>query len=551
MDYSGLPVDILDKIVNQHLHALSQLLAFSGVSKSWRSVALPHRHRLLQSMQLPGLLISQASAILPESPAPSRYCGPPHDFLPLITTTTMQPITPSPTVVPSTKSTRRKRLPRVMLPHFPSLSDVSHILRESERHKKMYIDFDDHPYLGSTVQSKLYVASKDGWILIIHPRRHGVNLYLFNPITNSSIPLPPLPFPANPKDILKALISSSPDSDQDTCCCCHVIILFRSLPQLAWCNVQEAAAAAAATKDDDDDHDGRRAGGWKFTSRDYRIVNIIYQWRVDMDYFGGKLYVLEDGEHVSVVEGLLTCKLSVRVFPLSPAMSYMSSWRARAREDYYKTSYHLANLRGQLLVILSHRYDWYNPTDPNSVLKFEVYKLVSMKGGDKGGSSTSTSYFWAEVTDLDGHAVFLGSHQSFCLPADPLNNGVKGNRIYFVFEDYGSNNYGNGCGMFDLGNQRVERFCHHDPNDKMIVERKARSFWFLPMPWDIQKHRKDQERMLEHAKPRPAVDVAKVTKRKSNNNKKHQQQQHDGNKVSRLANRFQALLDEDEDEDEG
>ncbi|CAI0459541.1 unnamed protein product, partial [Linum tenue] len=177
------------------------------------------------------------------------------------------------------------------------------------------------------------------------------------------------------------------------------------------------------------------------------------------------------------------------------------------------------------------------------------YKLVL-----RGGDDYKEGYSWEEVTDLDGHAVFLGSHQSFCLAADPLNNGVRGNRIYFVFDSLGcryycSDKYGNDCGMFDLVNKRVERFCHRDPNDKMIVERKARTFWFLPMPWDIQKHRKDQERMLEQAKPKPAVDVAKVTKRKTNNNKKHHQQK-DGNKITRLANRFQALLTADDEDHE-
>ncbi|CAL1393089.1 unnamed protein product [Linum trigynum] len=263
-----------------------------------------------------------------------------------------------------------------------------------------------------------------------------------------------------------------------------------------------------------------------------------------MGYLGGKLYVLVDGEHVSVVDGLISCNLSVRVFPLSPDLSYGSSWCARdAFSDHQTTSYHLANLRGELLVILSHSYEWYRGTDPDAKLKFEVYKLVLRGGGDDKGS-----YHWAEVANLDGHAVFLGSHQSFCLPADPLNNGVKGNRIYFVFEDYRSNEYGNDCGMFNLENQWVERLCNSDPDDRMIVGRKARTFWFLPMPWDIQKHRKDQERVLEQAKPRSAVYVAKATKRKSNISKK-QHQQHDGNKVTRLANRFQALLTADEDED--
>ncbi|CAL1393090.1 unnamed protein product [Linum trigynum] len=239
MDYSGLPVDILEKLATHHLNAISHLLSFSGVCKSWRSAALPHCRRRLQSMQLPGLLISQAAAILPEPPAPSRYCGPPHDFLPLIITTTMQPITtPSPTTVPAagtsrtTKTRRRRRLPRVMLPHFPSLSQVSHLQRESERHKKIYLDFDDRSYLGSAIQSQLYVASKDGWILIVHPRRHDVTFYLLNPITKSSIPLPPLPFPAHHTDILKALITSSPDDDDISC---HVIVLFHSTPQLAGC----------------------------------------------------------------------------------------------------------------------------------------------------------------------------------------------------------------------------------------------------------------------------------------------------------------------------
>ncbi|CAL1407848.1 unnamed protein product [Linum trigynum] len=271
-----------------------------------------------------------------------------------------------------------------------------------------------------------------------------------------------------------------------------------------------------------------------------------------MDYFGGKLYMLVDGEYVTVVHGLVTCALTVRMFPLSPAMSYRSTWRDRRAVEDYGTSYHLANLGGQLLVILSHSRAWYDPSD-NSLLEFEVYKFVQ-KGDDN-----KNDHHWAEVTDLDGHAVFLGSHQSFCLPADPLlNNGVKGNRIYFVFQDLffralTSNEYGNDCGVFDLGDHKVERFyCHSDVDGggNLISKRKARTFWFLPMPWaSIHKHRNDQERTFEQTKTKPAaVDVPKLTKKTTNykNN-----QQHGGNyKVNRLANRFQVLLtDEDEGQD--
>ncbi|CAL1407849.1 unnamed protein product [Linum trigynum] len=243
MDYSELVSDVLEKIVTEHVHTFSQLVAFSGVCKSWRTAALPLRHRRPLSMQLPGLLISQAAAVPSKSPAASRYCGPPHDFVPL--TTIQQPTSPpSPSRQPAeeTRSStkRRRRLPHVTLPHFPSRSKVSHIIRESVRlHWGDDIYLDDDPYLGSTIQAKHYVASNDGWILIMQHQHvlSPISFYLLNPITKSSIPLPPLPFPANPTHILKGAISSSPDQDDDEEEDCHVFLLFRSRPQLAWCNV--------------------------------------------------------------------------------------------------------------------------------------------------------------------------------------------------------------------------------------------------------------------------------------------------------------------------
>ncbi|CAI0390573.1 unnamed protein product, partial [Linum tenue] len=171
--------------------------------------------------------------------------------------------------------------------------------------------------------------------------------------------------------------------------------------------------------------------------------------------------------------------------------------------------------------------------------EFEVCKLVPGPGG--GENNNTVNYYWAKVTNLDGYAVFVGSHQSFCLPADPLlNNRVKGNCIYFAFG--GDSIFSDDFGVFNLVDQTVERFATDSNSDN------TRTFWFLPMPWNIHEHKEGQERMFQQRQTGPSVCMAKS----KTGYRKYNQQREGNNKVStgQLANKFQALLIDDDGEDD-
>ncbi|CAI0552120.1 unnamed protein product, partial [Linum tenue] len=152
--------------------------------------------------------------------------------------------------------------------------------------------------------------------------------------------------------------------------------------------------------------------------------------------------------------------------------------------------------------------------------EFEVCKLVPGPGG--GENNNTVNYYWAKVTNLDGYAVFVGSHQSFCLPADPLlNNRVKGNCIYFAFG--GDSIFSDDFGVFNLVDQTVQR--------------------------NIHEHKEGQERMFpfQQRQTGPGVCMAKS----KTGYRKYNQQREGNNKVStgQLANKFQALFIDGEDDE--
>ncbi|CAN0892705.1 hypothetical protein LINGRAHAP2_LOCUS17711 [Linum grandiflorum] len=451
-----LPEEIEEKIVKEHLTTFTQLVSFSGVSRSLRSIA-----KEINISCFPGILVSKTSC--PDERCKEDHCNlhecrntgrcrrcntPHHQFRP-ISTIFNSTITAS-------------GVPPLMWSPQDCASTRKMMLRG--------------PY-GSVVDlEKCHcMASKDGWLVLAQQYSSRARIYLLNPITGASIHLPPLDCkgyePGNRIIMFKVVVLSSSPDDHD----CRVICLFR-IPHknspIAWCKL--------------------RGGCWKFSTRSNDFMFFISV--VSACYIGGKLCVVDDDEKcVNVIDNFINVMDNhevvdprVRSFPLSSIVP---------PPDDDEIEFHPMELNGQLILVR-----------PDHVRAFRVYKLV------EEDDPCSNSY-WEEVRSLDGHAMFLGTHQSFCVPVNKNNETmIRGDHVYYL---------GNNCGQCEL------RYCHpedrYDRNefedrgfcgvfnlaDGKLVEHSrlpTNSYqdytWLLPMPWDIHKHLKNFKKEKMPPKPK-------------------------------------------------
>ncbi|CAN0879630.1 hypothetical protein LINGRAHAP2_LOCUS13179 [Linum grandiflorum] len=406
MDYSQfLDDDILEKIVHDHLPKFSDRFRFSLVCKSWNFLA----NRSCRRQLLPGLLSRVA------------HTTDVYQFLPFSNVDLVNEDYPDDGYVcpcsrgGTGKPVRRRpinMLPRVRLP----------------------IVGRDFSYQGNEMEVEHIVASLYGWLLIANPRLTSsyrcqqLQLYLLNPITRALVALPRRPptlalLLSSRNDIIKAVLSSSPDNIQVDW---HVIVLLKSRPYLAWCDVLG---------------EGR---GWKLLS------NYIFKTQPeDVSYHGETLYVM-DSKNVYVVRDLIVTSsdrnYSVRAVSLSSLPVYNSFDEPLPVESYLLLA---PDLAGQLLIIYHCGDTAYE----------SVYRLVG----------SSRDYSWERVRSLDGYALFIGNNiQSFGLPASDDHNGVMSNRIYFP------------CGVFNL-----ECRCFAIFDYPKGVGEGGIYFWFLPMLRDV------------------------------------------------------------------
>ncbi|CAN0865004.1 hypothetical protein LINGRAHAP2_LOCUS9106 [Linum grandiflorum] len=454
--FSQLPEEIVEKIMAEHMDSFEQLVTMAGVSTSWRSAAFelynPRRH--LQGV--PSLLISKTSEEDTNHHRPASNVIRLDHFLP------HHQLEPISTIFHDNGAN--------------SLQWSSPVL--TRRRTLLSRETLDDQLLGLestavTIEVDLEhchcVASRDGWLVLIapHPPYSAVTIYLLNPVTGASIPLPPLnEFNFEHEDVGRGrgigpycciLLSSSPNDDDD----CHVIVLdgFDASKKVAWCKL--------------------RGGHWEFGSEDSDCFDIV----VSATYFRDKLYIVDCLHCVHVLSNLINATdrtaLSVRSYPFSFAMLWPYP---DAEFRYQRRNFdNLLELNGELIIVLRHCY--------KGEVRFQVYKLVLR--------SSSSDYRWEEVTSLDGYAVFLGTHQSLCVPVSNNDNNkmmVKGNHIYYVtdscghcdrtavFNGWHSHPSGD-CGVYSLEHQKLveQSSCRKKFHDYV---------WFSPMPWDIRKHSK-------------------------------------------------------------
>ncbi|CAN0864998.1 hypothetical protein LINGRAHAP2_LOCUS9103 [Linum grandiflorum] len=396
-DYSQLPAEIIEKIATEHLKTFSQLVTFSGICTPWRSAALDLyiRRRLLHlRRQMPSLLISKTTSYYEDDNINTTPGAAHYRFKPIFNGN-------DPNWSPPDFVTRR----RMRLLSRKTLEG---------REKNC-----DHLGLGldqSTVEVDLEkchcVASRDGWLVLAVPHPSSpLMMYLLNPVTGVSIPLPPLDHFEFGLigDFYCILLSSSPDNDD-----CHAIVVnSEETIRVAWCKVG--------------------GGHWNIETKDSNSSN-SFDVAKCATYFGDKLYVVDYGDRAHVFSNLIDATETV----------------------------------------------------------LTVNKLVRQ--------SSSSDYRWEEVTSLDGYAVFLGTHQSLCVPVSNNNNKmmVKGNHIYCVAYSCGHcdrnvsgrdhwRSHAGDCGVYSLEHRKfVEHFqCREKFHDYI---------WFSPMPWDVRKHLKRSNR---------------------------------------------------------
>ncbi|CAN0902761.1 hypothetical protein LINGRAHAP2_LOCUS22178, partial [Linum grandiflorum] len=461
--FKNLPEDIIvDKITTEHLHSFADLIAFSGVCTKFRSSALNRRGG---RPCLPGLLFSghEEHGYLNKKTRKwitNEYSALRHEFVPLqLATTTDHDHDPYSYSLPYS------------LPRPPwSRWEPERGPEIYKKNKRIKIDF---ARMNAELSHFHIVSSKDGWLVLVLPEvkyiRRRCSLQLFNPFTGASVLLPPLVGPPGYKQnkIYKVILSSSPEEDDS-----HVIILFQSTPELAWCKVDPTSSSSSS---------------WTFSSK--KDSNLFSHEGAteteDVSYFGGKLYLV-DKSNLHVIDNLIETSrgpTTTRSFPFSPAMlsscdnttdvtacKWLQSKRCR------KAFRHLCELNGQVLVTI-RRVHYCRVT-------FHVYTPMYKAGG----------CYWKKVWSLDGYSMFLGSHQSFCLHNDKEDD--SGNRIFFAFNfdyydrDIYDENFHKSdnqhCGVFRLGDQEMESSVYGSEDPERL---KYNYFWFLPMPWNIQKHR--------------------------------------------------------------
>ncbi|CAL1384268.1 unnamed protein product [Linum trigynum] len=420
--YSELPEDILAKIAKDHLPSFSHFVPFSGVCRWWRIVGLQQLH--LNNYRfpcLPGFL--QSRTLTPDS---HRF-HPLPDFLAAAGDGSGTPPPPRP------YSRSRRGLPR---------------------HVTIPLGLDTRISPPTNSNNPCVVTSKDGWVLVIQPaaRPDPVKPYLLNPITGAFFTLPPLVI--SPDDILKAVISSSPDRHDERC---HVILVFSS-PRSPHCQLAWREVGVGPEEEGE-----KKKQKWAFMGLNFIMLRKA-QFQ-DASYSQGKLYLADERSLHIFHNFIIITPLGLGGSRSRVTIPFGGEVRLRL--------FHLDDDDGQLHVIRYKRTLISFDSEP-----FKVYKLRQHANYDDEQSHAG----WEKVRSLGGNAVLLSQqshlHQSICLPAF-RHNGVEDGRIYFVHIDDFRRGYQDKCcssGVFDLSTQKLE--CFADDRDQ-----HRNCFAFLPMPW--------------------------------------------------------------------
>ncbi|CAN0880009.1 hypothetical protein LINGRAHAP2_LOCUS13411 [Linum grandiflorum] len=445
-----LPKEIEEKIAKDHLVTFTQLAAFSAVCTSWRSIA----HDLHCHCSIPGILVSKTSC-------PRKNCcerdpgcidclsGVPHRLCRIHCNPHHQ-FRPISAIFTSTGS------------RFPTPSKACGTRRRMHLRNRGEGGRGDGQSPAVDLEKCHCIASKDGWLVLVQPRGdcYPVRIYLLNPVTGASILLPSLKYDGyRPRAKLSHVILSSSPEKHD----CHLVGLFGSndyydTPQVAWCKVN--------------------GGRWEYTRNDSEFFNVVEC----SCYIAGRFYVVDREKSVHVFDNLFNGvgRPTVRSFALPDLGDEGRTW----------TSYYAMELNGQLIVVVRYYQ--------GDVVMFRVYKL----------EHDNTN--WIEVRSLDGHAMFLGTHQSFCVRVQD-DGTIIGDRIYFL---------NNSCG------QCVLEGAHNR---------------------DVHKHLNKKKKKAQKSKERHKIDDNGFELRSSSKLTDHSRllQRLASNRITPCHNSFEALLSGD------
>ncbi|OVA15999.1 Protein of unknown function DUF295 [Macleaya cordata] len=314
---------------------------------------------------------------------------------------------------------------------------------------------------------KRVCGSSLGWLIMLE---EGPAVNLFNPLTRTLIPLPPLTtFPHvkfRPSKLGREFkIYDSTEDDSYT----------HSLTMMQNCFIRKMVLSSSPSSNN-------------IEAVNYMIVAILSSCKLAFMKKGDQVWTLlndpefsfEDvifykGQYLAVdsERRVVVCDFddpSLKVTVISPG----------PQGEIGFTTHYLVDFSGDLLLVSRVREYEHKGTFDYTTVKFRVFKP------DQNGQE----WHWPRIKDLGDCVLFLGANSSVCLLANELS-GCQRNCIYFADDNHDSYNFkdddlddsyeigGHDLGVFDLNNGSIKANPYHLFNPRFIW---PPPIWVTPNP---------------------------------------------------------------------
>ncbi|KAL3655021.1 hypothetical protein CASFOL_000807 [Castilleja foliolosa] len=436
------------------------------------------------------------------------------------------------TGVNSSPSSSRKISPWLMLPpvieeggdvvyKFFNLSEEK---EESFRKKRSKLE--------EEIADAKFVGSSHGWLALFNQRNNN-NLFLYNPITNRHIKLPPIETLPDPMinlpdgrgSVSKLILSSSPDDDDDQCI---AMMTFGPGDRLAFCHPCRSTEWTPIGKlffssygrayenpfivDGFGMLYGRAYEDFVYCSRLKRFT-CITQFAIHL-FFGSLIYPtsqLEDWDLSDPQSPISTPCSSFNATPMSQAC-YVDSIQnpgIEGEEWINQNSSLLSNCRQIPYLVFDEQHDRlfivirfvidrdspgvdigelpYDTTSRRYLVHTHPYKtigfcLIKVIYHQKDGQRVADGVGVVRKGGLGGLTMFIGMNHSFAVSSADFPN-LKPNSIYFTDSNKHANPIygGHDVGVFDYVNKTLSHCYSHPCVDDTSSKRiEPPPMWFTP-----------------------------------------------------------------------